>query len=194
MEGVYGDELRFQLAPGEQGISESLAAMAAFVDAARSHPAVKLAVARLRVQAVRAQHPFALELYDWIVRRVKFKPDPTGTETVRHPAQLLTEIGTAGEALADCDCVAVLAASILAAAGYEPVWFVVGRPGDLDAAGRVKLKHIYYGVRAGLTWVPFDPQEGVPPGMHPPKQLLGRIEQFRIFPRGLKPEGQSNEL
>ncbi len=195
-------ELRFPLSPGEAGVSECLAAMAAIV---RLCPVLRTVGTGARVMETAARLRAASstpavymdKVYNFLRANVAFTPDPPFTELVRHPDQLLQTAAEKGKARCDCDEVATLGASLLLAQGIEPAFIVVGRPGHLDTAGRVKLSHVFYGAVLGRSSVrttvgaqvttgmvrPFDPQERIPAGTWPPPRAIGRMERYDILPR-----------
>lgn len=167
--------LGFDLAAGDAGVSETLAAMSAFVEHGRSMPRARALAAWMRRQG---REP-SLVLYDWLRRHVVFRRDPHGTELVRTPELLLERVERDGQASCDCDCTATLGATLLAAMGVEPAFCLTGH---LAIMGHVPLRHVFYGAVAanGLDVIPYDPQEGVPPGRWPQAR---RTEVYRIFSR-----------
>jgi hypothetical protein len=178
----------FALSPGERGISETLAAMSAVVhQASKTSSLIDRTAAALAARIGPGESRGALlrVLYGFLADHLTYKDDPIGTEKLRHPDQLLAEIAKGGRTAADCDDVATLGASLAAAMGFRPVFLVTGRPGDIDrSTGRIKLSHVFYGIDAGRAGtIPFDPQEKIPPGKWPPREYVGRIERYIIFPR-----------
>jgi hypothetical protein len=102
-------------------------------------------------------------LFAWCKRRITFQRDPAGHEYIRTPGIVLGQVQRLGRAAIDCDDLAALACSVLAALGYAPVIIVIGRiPRDLGG----RYEHVLGGflrdpsrppTRSNI--VPFDPQE-----------------------------------
>jgi hypothetical protein len=191
----------FTLSPGEKGISESLAGMAELVRAVVDEPVAvgtghttrevsKLLLADVaRAMMVAGVDPrlydsarrklYCQRVYDFLASEITFSEDPPFVELVRHPDELCELIGR-GACKCDCDEVATLGAALLACLNIEPAFVVVGRPRELDAAGRVKLTHVFYAELGPMSLTPFDPQEKVPAGQWPPKAAIGRLEVYKI--------------
>lgn len=149
------------LAGGDAGTRETLAAMARMArDGARSREITDLAAA-LMDAGPRSPHLYAVRVFHYLRQRVSFKADPPGIELVRHPVQLVSEIGRFGRALGDCDDRSTLGASLLVAANIPAAFLVIGQ--DPHAA----MEHVYFAARLAGRWVPFDPQETDAPGKQP---------------------------
>lgn len=182
--------LAFKLSPGEEGISESLSGMAEVVRQVRilGTPGTGRRVldkSNTIAAGVGGRATFCegylLAVYDFLLRHVEFTEDPPFIELVRHPDELLDTIARAGKCRCDCDEVATLGAALLWARSIEPVFMVVGKPGDFDAHGRVRLKHVFYAARIEGRLLPFDPQERIPPGQWPPRGAIGRLEAYSVL-------------
>lgn len=175
------------IAFGDEGVAQTVAAMQAVIDVAasgpRSRPLLEAIAKQLRPED--GPEEFAARLYAWCQSRVRFKKDPSSTELVRTPAELIAQINSRGYAQCDCDCLAVLACSIISVAGYRPVLVTVGR----SVEGR--FEHVYFGVRRGdeLTAknvLPLDPQEKTPIGQWSPKGKRVRLWSVTVTkPAGL---------
>lgn len=184
---IEGAGIRFEPSEGEKGISEFLAMMAALVRTAGIRGIVDRVAGGLSRDAKESGRSALVEVYNFLAARFEFKRDPFKTDQVTAPDTLLTRIAATGRTSGDCDDVATLGAALVCALGYEPVFIVVGKPGNLDrATGKVKLTHVFYGARVRGQVIPFDPQERIPPGQWHPPQTIGRVEIYEIFP---KPKG-----
>ena len=179
---IEGQSFSFSPQAGERGTSEMLAVMAALVKSSNLRGIVDRVAGAIARDAKAAGVTALAGVYDFLRAHLDFKPDPFGTDQVTAPDTLLQRIAENGRTSGDCDDVATLGASLIRAMGFEPVFLVMGKPGDLDpATGRLKLKHVFYGARVRGTIVPFDPQERIPPGVWPPKWSIGRLEVYEIF-------------
>lgn len=125
---------------------------------------------------------FADSVWAWLRDHVRFERDPKGIEYIRSPRDLLDAIDTTGTAVGDCDDLATLGASIIAAAGLLPVLITVGR----RASGRFEhvffgLRHVQPDARLDVTdIIPLDPQEGTPPGEWP--KIARRVRLWSLNP------------
>jgi len=160
---LYGHQLRFELAQGDAGVMQTLAAMWAVIDDAARSPIVQRVAAGLRQSGNQLQ-----AVYDWIVDHVEFARDPWHIEHLRHPEQLIVEAAQEGVARGDCDDVAMLGASLLRWLEFEPVLIVVGRFVDRP------YEHVFFGEYLGFDGsgrrlvIAMDPQQRVPIGQWPP--------------------------
>lgn len=186
-----GHNISFTPQAGERGTSEFLAMMAALVKTSGLRGIVARVAAAIAADA-RAQGRSPVSgVYNFLRAKIDFKPDPVGTDLVTAPDTMLQRIAENGKTAGDCDDVATLGASLLRALKFDPVFIVIGKPGDLDPdTGRLKLKHVFYGARVRGSIVPFDPQERIPPGVWPPKWAIGRLEIYEIFPRAAQAAGK----
>lgn len=172
-----------QLPEGDKAISATIAAMRRVVMDA-THSGLVRGVARNIEAAPGDDTRFPWKVEAFLRAAVKYQDDPPGQEMLRMPEALIDAIDTNGQAAGDCDDVAMLGASLLAVAGYRPVFIVVGRT-PRTRGGR--LEHVYFGymknVAAGpgpQNVVPFDPQERKPPGIW--QDAYARLRIHRVFP------------
>lgn len=179
---IEGASFHFRPSPGEAGISEMLAVMAGLVKTANLRGIVDRIAGAISRDAAASGGDQLVGVYDFLRRHIVFKTDPWGTDQVTAPDTMLTRIAAAGRTSGDCDDVATLGAALVRALGHQPVFLVMGRPELRDAAGRVKLVHVFYGARVNGAIIPFDPQERIPPGQYPPAHTIGRLEVYEIFP------------
>lgn len=112
-----------------------------------------------------------LRIYNYLLRNIRFKPDPPGVELVRTPEQLISEISRMGFANGDCDDRAMLAAALLEALGIPAAFVVVGR------AERGPFSHVLPAAMIRPDeWVPFDSQE---------RELIGDlpagVKRIRVY-------------
>lgn len=173
-----------ELPPGDDGVAATIAAIQAVIDDAAFGPDAKrlraLAAAIAAGSGASSPQAFGVALWQWCRRYVVFERDPEGIELVRHPGDLLDSIEAEGVALGDCDDLATLAASIIAAASMRPVLVTVGRknPG--------RFEHIFFAIRLGggelsrRTVFPLDPQERNPPGRWPTN--TPRVQLWSVTP------------
>lgn len=118
---------------------------------------------------------FDSAVYSWLRGVVRFRLDPRGVEYLRTPDEMIAAIIRDDEVSADCDDVASLGASLLAAGGVRPVFLLASYEpeGEWD--------HVFFGSARSAdvslhTIVPLDPQERIPVGVYPPKSVAGRVE------------------
>lgn len=147
-----------QLPPGDAGTRTTLAAMRSLARDAATRPEIVKAAAALMNAGPRSPRLYTIRLFHWLRERVRFKADPPGVELVRHPSQLVEEIGRGGLALGDCDDRSTLGAAMLLAAGIPAAFLVIGRDPRAD------MEHVYFAARLGGRWIPLDPQETDTPG------------------------------
>jgi hypothetical protein len=179
---LEGESFRFTPQEGEKGTSEFLAMMAAMVKTSKLRGMVDAVAAAISRDADAAGKSPLFGVYQFLAKRIVFKPDPVGTDQVTAPDTLLARIAKDGKTAGDCDDVATLGASLVYALGYIPLFLVMGKPGDLDRqTGKVKLKHVFYGALVRGAIIPFDPQERVPAGAWPEPRSIGRMEVYEIF-------------
>lgn len=124
-------------------------------------------------------HQLATYVYSFMMKHFLFKPDPQAAEFLQHPDILLRKINRDGQAAADCDDLAMMAAAMCMLGIYHmeiqatPILAVIGirlnRP----------FQHVFYGMtfdRSAPTIrnsIFGDPQERVPPGgIHPAARKL----------------------
>jgi hypothetical protein len=105
------------IAPGDDGVAQTIAVMQALVDHAVYMAEEKMAIARLAQTMFDASagsvEKFASTLYDYCRRNVTFKADPDGVELIRTPGTVITQIIKQGKAQVDCDDLATFAAAVV---------------------------------------------------------------------------------
>lgn len=161
---MYGSTLAADLPEGDAGTDATIAAMTAVIHHASESPHVGRVVSRL-LPALMSNQAVPVIVFGWLKKYCRFKRDPWGKELLRHPDQLITEIEQGGQALCDCDDVAMLAASLCLACATRPVLIVMGR----DPTGG--FEHVYAGVAVpgGVpAYAAIDPQECDAPGRERP--------------------------
>lgn len=161
---MYGSTLAADLPEGDAGTDATVAAMTAVIHHAGESPHVGRVVSRL-LPGLMQNKAVPVLVFGWLKKHCRFKRDPWGKELLRHPDQLITEIESTGQALCDCDDVAMLAASLCMACGARPVLIVMGR----DRSG--PFEHVYAGVKIDRAVPPYgaiDPQECDAPGRERP--------------------------
>lgn len=102
------------IAGGDAGALETLAIMAELTNRATRNPFV---VAAARSLAVRSSSPRddygqAIAIREWLARRWRFVDDPTDTELLRDPENMLREYFDTGGVMGDCDEAAILGAAL----------------------------------------------------------------------------------
>ncbi|MFN0133181.1 MAG: transglutaminase-like domain-containing protein [Phycisphaerales bacterium] len=152
-----------KLPPGDAGTDATVAAMIAVAREAKSARLVQQLARFLTGTAVRDEWD---NLFEWCRQHITFQRDPTKVELIRHPDRIIAAV-LAGEgrrrALADCDDMATLGASVLLALGHRPVIVVMGRRANRP------YEHVYFGaVKSDGTCYPMDPQEVQEPGLEIP--------------------------
>ena len=146
--------LTLTIRDGDAGTDDTVDAMRAVAMTAAELPRVREHAARLSSGGARA-------VYNFLLSRVKFRPDPRGREKIRHPNRMLAEVDATGGTQGDCDDSVTLAVALLLAMGLRPVVVVMAKdPG--------RFVHTYTGVLEGMRYVPMDPQEGFPFGTESP--------------------------
>lgn len=162
-----GSKVMGAISDGDRGIQETVAAMQAVVAESITRAEVQAMYSRRRTDA--AAWPGIVEA--WLRANMRFKNDRVPYELLQSPTLMLLQIAQNGAAQGDCDDVAMLGASLLAVAGYRPVFIVVGRAPKFSGG---RYEHVYYGhfidPRGPITEeniMPFDPQERMTPGVWP---------------------------
>lgn len=181
-----GKEMRGSLGTlpqGDRAVVYTVAAIQATIDHALyidfEASKVRSIAAKLRSDAGGDALGFAQRLYDWCKAFVVFRRDPENIELLQTPSSMIEQIEEAGIARGDCDDLATLAATMIAAAGFDPVLITVGRKKNGS------YQHIFFGLRLGAELtvqnvLPMDPQENVPLGRWTP-----RVQRVRLW--GVKP-------
>ena len=167
----FGQLQRFKIPGGDRGVEITVRAMReiareAALESERVH---QLAIRLAAMSSNRDRRAQLVTLWRFLRTGVNFKPDTFDAEHLRIPDQLLDEIAAHGRTSADCDDVAMLAASIIMALGMRAGVAVVGR-------GR-RFEHVFAVADLG-DGRPFtlDPQERIPPGKWP-----AGISRRRVF-------------
>lgn len=177
---------RVRIDGGDDGARQVVEAMRELVwmEVAQRSPSVGYVVEmvreRAKVYAVQSDRPrtlseqFTSALYDVLTTNYKRKHDRPGVEEIRTPARQAREIMQRGYAEGDCDDRATLAAAILKTADL-PTGLVL-----VSESESMPYHHVFYcswpvtarprltsgGVNVAQA-IPFDPQEGIPPGEWP---------------------------
>ncbi len=158
---LYADRLKVSAPRDErQRVSWTLGAMRALVDdAVESSPlAERTASAIATAGAQRDLAGQVQRLYGFLASRVRFRKDTFPAEHLRHPDQLLSEIRERGVTSADCDDLAMLAATLLRCLGFPAYFVVVGKRKDRP------FQHVYPALDFGGRIIEMDPQERRPIG------------------------------
>lgn len=178
----YGDTLNFEVAGGDPGLEQKIAALRAIIHSTDDTQDVHQVARQLAAQSPRKNRLAQAKIvYDLLSdrSRVTYKDDTRAAENFVHPDQLLAELAAGQKIAIDCDDVAVLGASLIRAMGHE-AWLIVSR-----ATPNVgPWAHIFYGLSHRGYVVPCDPQERHPMGTVSPR--AGEVRCFRV---DLKPTG-----
>lgn len=103
-----------RLVPGDEGTENTLQAMRAM--ARKAAPVASEGAWLCDAWCIR----------EWLEDHVAFRPDPPDRELVKSPELLLDEVRRAGQAVGDCDDLAVLGAALGLRAGLQARFRVVG--------------------------------------------------------------------
>lgn len=103
---------------------------------------------------------------DFLQENVLFRRDPLGTELLKTPRYMLREIAEHGEAIGDCDDVAVLGAALGRAAGL-PARFVL-----LAFREGAPYEHVYTELATPEGWLELDTTR---PFQLPPELRIVRV-------------------
>lgn len=156
--------LRMPAARGDQGAADTIEAMRRIVyDADRSPHVHQWASAIVAASPNRDRYAQLDALRRSLIDTLNFKPDTFGSEVLRTPDQLISEIRINGKTACDCDDVAMLGVSISRSMGMEGAFVTIARtdPGN--------FVHVYFAVKTiNMGWIPLDPQERVPLGVWTP--------------------------
>lgn len=146
-----------QVRGGNAGARDTVGEMQRLVQWARRQPGIHRAASEiLRGVDSRDVEDVVATLHAWVAENVDYRSDPAGLEMLRS-----AEV-TLGERAGDCDCQAVLVASLLAAVGVQPLAF-----GLCSEKGSRNFTHVIAGVDLGDGWVPLDTTENVAAGEWP---------------------------
>lgn len=144
---------RFTIPTGDAGIVATLAIMRQLVHDDAVHPAIREWTAALVIDTGRNTTVQARAIYDWLDTLTQFLPDPSTSEALIRPVDLLERIQTRGIGQIDCDDLAMLAAAMACSIGLRARFVVVAfHPGGPFA-------HVYTEVAApdGALWLAVDP-------------------------------------
>lgn len=184
---LYGRNLRIETADGDEGARAMVQAMRAIVhDSARTtyvadlakrieSRSKKLCDTPLVERTAKLNHltrPFAsrlIELHRTLQGAQVFTQDPPGMDMPRHVDQLAHEILTREQVACDCDCLAMVGAAVARTWGCETAFVLVG-----DHA-QDHFRHVFYAVKVGRRWVPFDPQTNTRPFEWPVRAVRREI-------------------
>jgi hypothetical protein len=167
------------LPKGDAAVTNTIAAIQATIDHALfidpDAPKVRAIAQQLKDNAGGDVLGFAQQLWRWCRANVVFRRDPQDVELIQTPASMVEAIESRGVARGDCDDLATLASTMIAAAGFRPVLVTVGRKRNGS------YQHIYFGIRLGdeltvANVLPMDPQENVPVG-----NWTKRVERVRLW-------------
>ena len=149
------------LAPGADGVNQTLKAMVKFARAGQhSMPVISLARAIINKAlpmngSARAPGAQMTALQHFVRDCVRYVRDPVGREMVQTPERTL-QIGTG-----DCDDKSVLLASLLGSVGFVTRFVALGIRSELPT-------HVLVETRIGTRWVPCETiVAGVEPGWYP---------------------------
>jgi transglutaminase-like putative cysteine protease len=125
---------------GDNGVRQSLAVMAAAVDAALDSPDVVFLARRLAVQAgVRRPYLQALAIKNFLERTWRFVDDPYDRDTFVAPDVALREFLAAGVLAGDCDEAATMGAALGRAIGLQAQFVVLFFDDRPDAS----VQHVF---------------------------------------------------
>ena len=88
----------------------------------------------------------ASRLFEWVRARMRYVPDPTGTEAIGTPTYHLRNVAAHGSTSGDCDDAAVLLAALARAVGLRARFAVA------SFLPSRRLHHIYAELHAGGRW------------------------------------------
>lgn len=117
---------------GDAGAIDTLTIMAELVNTSLVNPIVVAAARELAVitAPARDQYRQAIGIRSWLGRVWRFVDDPTDTELLRDPEQLLRDYFVRGYIAGDCDEAAVLGAAMGKAIGLGATFTVFAFAGD----------------------------------------------------------------
>ena len=172
---------RVPISAGDDGARQVVQQMRELVwmEVAQRSPSVGYVVERVKAGASLTDAPdsasaFLIALYVALTENYRRKHDRPGVEEIRTPARQAREIMQRGYAEGDCDDRATLAAAILKTVDL-PTGLVL-----VSESESMPFHHVFYcswpvntrprlasgGVNVAQA-IPFDPQEGIPPGQWP---------------------------
>lgn len=143
---------RQRILKGEPGIMQSVSVIRALARQESSHPKVRQATERLSLGTGPYDHAERLSrIRQFLLDHFQYHPDPLGTELVKSPAYLASQIDEDGLTLGDCDDAAALGSALTLS---------VGRPARLKVMSYRPdgaLHHIYAEGHDGERWIELDP-------------------------------------
>jgi transglutaminase-like putative cysteine protease len=114
---------------GHWGIEATVGKMRGMARAALAHSEVVDAADGLTARAF-GDRDAGDRIRAYLARNVRFVHDPPGVELIRTPRYMLRRIAEQGEAVGDCDDVAVLGAALGMAAGLRARYVLIGLTPD----------------------------------------------------------------
>ncbi|MGH7180225.1 MAG: transglutaminase-like domain-containing protein [Tepidisphaeraceae bacterium] len=141
------------LRAGDDGVEDTLAAMATYATTRSTHPEIVRLARRIGADVggdTRAR-PRIARLRAWLGDRLSFAPDPVDVEWVDDPIDQLDDLKTLGRIHGDCDDAATLGATLARAMGL-PARFVVAGFGPPPAP----YAHVWTEVTDGQRWYDLD--------------------------------------
>jgi len=164
----YDMTFQIPLGDGENGVVRTVGAMRAIIRDAADSPTVHQFASTIAASVPNRSRRAQLYALDQTMRDLlHFKEDTKGREVLRHPDQLLHEIGLNGVASCDCDDQTMLGAATLRALGFNPAIVTIVPPGE-DEFKHVHFAALLHEPEAHLF--PLDPQERIPPGTWTPAE------------------------
>lgn len=131
----------------------------------------EVAVRLLRGVDDHDQREQAARLLDFVKSKVKYVLDPNGSEYVRDPVLMVSEIYRHGEARGDCDDHALLLASLLGAIGMNARCVAVKIPEELPE-GEDYYNHVIAQAQIAGEWLDLDPCAKQRPQQPYPDKLI----------------------
>lgn len=156
--------------------------MRGLVDAGQLDPLIRHIAVSVISDAPERSGPAELgALLEWVRAGVRFVRDPLDAEYIQSPAWLAQRIFEGGQAVGDCDDMAVLFATLAEAVGY-PTRFAVVAP---DAGA---FSHVYVEAYVDGAWTPADPSAKSRALGWAPSPPAGRRGREMVYARGLGQE------
>lgn len=153
------------LAPGMDGVRQTLASMRAMVNTYRTNLALRQqAISLIFTTPQRDELGEVTCIFDFVRDHIRYVRDINDVETLSTPDK------TAAARIGDCDDKTVLLATLLESVGYPTRFVVAGysNPGDVE--------HVYLQVFAVGEWIDADTTETQPLGYAPPNPVTVLIE------------------
>ena len=147
------------LKPGDAGVADTIQIMNGYVRKyardRRVQAIVKQAEQRAAMERSSERREIAKlkYLYNYVVNKMTYKPDPQWAELVKSVKHTLF----GSQPYGDCDDLSIAAATLFAGAGHKVAFKTVAwRPSDPDK----RFSHVYLMVQAFGGWLPMDPTMG----------------------------------